>query len=223
MTRQAGLSSAASVASAIEADLSALSTRNTPNMRAVRRLYSSKLRPAAPELILGLAAVLCTGEDRWFGYELIAAHRAAFERLGPEEIEQLGQGINSWWTVDAFARILSGPAWRNGQAPDKLIFKWAHSPDRWWRRAALVSTVALNMPAQGGKGDVRRTLRICRVLANDNDDMVAKAMSWALRALVPHDRAAVSRFLEEYDGVLPALVKREVNNKLKTGLKTGRV
>ena len=49
--------------------------------------------------------------------------------------------------------------------------------------------------------------------------MVAKGMSWALRDLIAHDRAAVERFLRKHDHHLPALVKREVRNKLTTGRK----
>jgi 3-methyladenine DNA glycosylase AlkD len=150
---------------------------------------------------------------------LIRGHPAAFECLGPGELEQLGQGISHWWTVDAFARTLSGPAWLSGLISDELIQKWAGSSDRWWRRAALVSTVALNMRSQGGHGDVLRTLRVCHKLAGDQDDMVAKALSWALRELVPHDAGAVKEFLDEHDMVVAARVKREVNNKLGTGLK----
>ena len=57
------------------------------------------------------------------------------------------------------------------------------------------------------------------MLAADHDDMVVKGLSWALRELVPMDREAVVAFLEDYDGVLAARVKREVRNKLETGLK----
>ena len=49
--------------------------------------------------------------------------------------------------------------------------------------------------------------------------MVVKALSWALRALVVHDLGAVQAFLEEHDEQLAARVKREVRNKLTTGLK----
>jgi len=48
---------------------------------------------------------------------------------------------------------------------------------------------------------------------------VVKAMSWALRALVAHDPGALQSFLDDYEDVLAARVKREVNNKLRTGLK----
>ena len=52
--------------------------------------------------------------------------------------------------------------------------------------------------------------------------MVAKAMSWALRELIVHDRDAVEAFLASHDDVLSARVKREVHNKLQTGLKNPR-
>jgi 3-methyladenine DNA glycosylase AlkD len=54
---------------------------------------------------------------------------------------------------------------------------------------------------------------------DDRDDMVVKAMSWALRELVAHDPDAVRAFLSAHDDVLAARVKREVTNKLETGLK----
>ena len=220
MGQSTNLSDVIKVASAIDAEIKALSVRNTPNMRAIRRKYSRVLKQVSPDFVLRLARKLCkVGDYRWFAYELIQCHKATFARLDEAKLEDLGQGINSWWTVDAFARTLSGPAWLNGQVSDKLILKWARSKDRWWRRAALVTTVTLNVQSHGGTGDVSRTFRVCRLLADDHDDMVAKAMSWALRELVVHEAEAVQEFLDEYDQVLAARVKREVNNKLKTGLK----
>ncbi|MBN1559323.1 DNA alkylation repair protein [candidate division KSB1 bacterium] len=49
--------------------------------------------------------------------------------------------------------------------------------------------------------------------------MVIKALSWALRELIPHDREAVQSFLSENAHVLASRVKREVKNKLTTGVK----
>jgi 3-methyladenine DNA glycosylase AlkD len=108
---------------------------------------------------------------------LIRYHPSAFSTIGEKEVEAFGDGINSWGSVDQFARSLAGPAWLNGRIADGLIHKWASSEDRWWRRASLVSTVALNVRTHGGTGDTPRTLEICRLLVNDHDDMVVKAMS----------------------------------------------
>jgi 3-methyladenine DNA glycosylase AlkD len=56
---------------------------------------------------------------------------------------------------------------------------------------------------------------------DDRDDMVVKAMSWALRSLVGPDADAVRAFLSRHDGHLPSRVVREVTNKLTVGLKNG--
>jgi 3-methyladenine DNA glycosylase AlkD len=211
------------IAAAIDAEIRALPVQNTPSVRAIRRQYSRQLKQAEPAFILDLARELLKSYGyRSVPYELIQNHKAAFQSIGTVELEELGQGINSWWSVDSFARTLAGPAWLKGQIHDDVIRKWAESADRWWRRAALVSTVALNMRSHGGKGDVPRTLEICRLLAADHDDTVVKAMSWALRELVPHDPEAVRGFLSEYEDVLATRVKREVRNKLTTGLKNPR-
>lgn len=58
------------------------------------------------------------------------------------------------------------------------------------------------------------------MLVHDDDDMVVKALSWALREVVVHDPGAVRAFLREHENALAARVKREVTNKLTTGLKT---
>ena len=50
-------------------------------------------------------------------------------------------------------------------------------------------------------------------------DLVVKALSWALRELVVHDPLAVRVFLDGNEAVLAGRVKREVCNKLRTGLK----
>ena len=211
------------LASELDAEVRALPLQNSPSVRAIRRKYSRMLKIADPEFVIELVRELVHNYGyRGSAYELILFHKEAFRSLGEAELEDLGQGINSWWSVDSFARTLAGPAWRDGLVPDELIHRWARSEDRWWRRAALVSTVALNVRSRGGKGDVPRTLEVCRMLVDDHDDMVAKAMSWALRELVVHDPQAVREFLAEHDDVLAARVKREVTNKLTTGLKNPR-
>ena len=215
--------SPAELASAYAAEHRALAVHKTATERAICRKYSAFVRQSPPEYVLAFARLLLfTYAHRWQAYELVASHKAAFRSLGVDNLEEFGQGINSWWTVDAFARTLSGPAWRDGLVPDALIVKWAGSPDLWWRRAALVSTVAFNLRSQGGNGDVPRTLAICQLLAADHADMVVKGLSWALRELVYFDPQAVERFLKEYDPVLAGRVKREVGSKLRTGLKNKR-
>ena len=223
MTQQTVTAGAADIADRIVADIDALEIQNTPNIRAVRRRYSREIRGCQTGLVLDLAARLTeTRRLRWVAYELVRFHKATFQTLTEAGIERLGRGIDSWQSVDAFGCTLSGPAWRIGNLSDEAVHRWAASEDVWWRRAALVSTVGLNSRARGGTGDAARTLAVCRLLAHDHEDMIQKAMSWALRELVFHDREAVSEFLEDHQDTLAARVKREARNKLETGLKNPR-
>jgi len=215
--------SPAILASAFNAEHQALTIHKTDTERAICRKYSILVKQAPAEYVMAFGReLLFSFGFRWQAYELIAGHKAAFQSLDADGLEQLGQGINSWWATDSFARTLAGPAWRDGLVTDALIVKWAGSTDFWWRRASLVSTVAFNIRSQGGTGDVPRTLTICRLLAADHADMVVKALSWALRELVYFDPQVVEGFLKEYDQVLAGRVKREVGSKLKTGLKNPR-
>jgi 3-methyladenine DNA glycosylase AlkD len=63
---------------------------------------------------------------------------------------------------------------------------------------------------------------VCELLVDDRDDMVVKALSWALRKLSERDAPAVRRFLETRGDRLAARVRREVRHKLTTGLKSPR-
>lgn len=218
-------SEAQTLAAEIAARLQTLARPNTPNIRAVRREFSRRLAQAQPEFMLALAFELLRPKERlqrFLAYELLACHRAALQSLGKKEIEKLGRHLDSWGAIDMFACYLSGPAWRERQIPDALIVKWACSQDRWLRRAALVSTVALNRKALGGSGDAKRTLRICRLLVFERDDIVVKALSWALRELSKREAKAVRAFMLKYENALAPRVLREGRNKLKTGLKNPR-
>ncbi|HEV2579267.1 MAG TPA: DNA alkylation repair protein [Ktedonobacteraceae bacterium] len=210
-----------SLAAEIDARLQALPNPTTEPVRAVRREYSRRIAGASPQEVIALALRLLD-RHRFVAYELVCHHRTALRSLGERELELFGRDMASWEAVDTFACYLAGPAWRERQVPDALIEGWAHSADRWWRRAALVCTVPLNLTARGGRGDTARTLLICRLLIADRDDMVVKAMSWALRQLCTRDPQAVRDFLAEYNGRLAARVVREVQNKLTTGLKNPR-
>jgi hypothetical protein len=149
MSRAAQIDVSAPVAE-ISVGVSALTDRKTARVRTFRRAYSKRLAKAERQIVVSLALHLLKQPDflfRFIAYELITHHRAALRSLGPRDLERLGHGIASWYAVDAFALFLSGPAWREKQVADGVIHQWAKSTDRWWRRAALVSTVPLNNKA----------------------------------------------------------------------------
>jgi 3-methyladenine DNA glycosylase AlkD len=213
------------VAAEISAALAALPTRRVPAVRALRRDYSRRLKAAPPRAVVRAALRLLEGGDlteRYVAYELVLYHPAALASLTASDLHRFGRGMDRWEATDTFGCYLAGPAWREGQVPDALIARWARSRDLWWRRAALVSTVPLNLAARGARrptGDAARTLAICGLLVDDREDMVVKALSWALRELARRDPEAVRGFMQAHGTTLAARVRREVDNKLRTGLK----
>jgi len=211
----------------IDSRIRALPNLKAESVRSVRKEFSKRLANTSPQIMISLSLRLLHldrpgFEYRFVAYEVVSYHKAALRSLGEKELELLGQGMCRWGDVDTFACYLAGPAWREFQVPDELIHRWARSEDRWWRRAAIVCTVALNNKARGGSGDTTRTLEVCRILVSDRDDMVVKAMSWSLRELSRRDPDAVRTFLLEYKVMLAPRVVREVNTKLTTGLKNPR-
>jgi 3-methyladenine DNA glycosylase AlkD len=196
----------------------ALDAPSTAEIRRVRREWSRALSAWPGDDALAVALGLVS-RQRWVAYELVYHHGGARSLLDAATVEELGEGFAGWADVDSFGRYISGPAWQRGIVGDQVVEGWAVSSDRWWRRAALVSTVPLNLRAAGGTGDRDRTLAICSLLVDDRDDMVVKAMSWALRALVPWEPDAVRAFIADNDARVAARVRREVVNKLETGRK----
>jgi len=219
------INNVAIAAQEISSRLFALKSLTTESIRSMRREFSKRFAKSPPRFVVDVALVLLekhTIEHRFVAYELVCHHRAALASLTEKDLKQFGKGISSWSSVDMFACYLAGPAWRERQVPDRLIHNWAGSRDRWYRRTALVSTVPLNNKARGGRVDTARTLEVCRRLVDDRDDMVVKALSWALRELSKHDPQAVDQFLDDHKSELAARVVREVTNKLSTGLKNPR-
>lgn len=214
---------AARLAREIRSRLEEFPDANTPALRAIRREISSGIEDSSPEIVFQSALILLeerTDRTRFVVYEVIRYHKATFAMLDTPALLKLGSGLNSWSSVDCFALYLSGPVWREGRVADSVIFAWAHHPDRWLRRTALVSTVPLSR--DGLKENVRKVIHVCSRVIADRDDMVVKALSWALRELTKTHPKEVRRFLADHRKALAARVIREVENKLTTGLKTPR-
>jgi len=213
------------VVSQIETGVEGLRVMNAQNLRRLRRRFSRLVARANPEVVVGIGLRLVETPGfafRFLAYEMILMHKAALSSLGPKDVLHLGRGLDNWGAVDTFACYISGPAWRQNQLRDDLIHRWARSKDRWQRRAAVVSTVPLNNKARGGTGDPHRTLALCKLVVSDRDDMVVKALSWALRELSKRYPEVVRQFLSEHETELAPRVIREVRNKLSTGRKSGR-
>ena len=158
-------------------------------------------------------------ECQVLAYEFISSNKKIWEVLSREDIIDLGKNMDNWASVDTYSMYVAGQAWRRGIFDDAYFKNLLKSDDVWQRRIAVVSTVALNSKAQGGTGDVERTLDICKLVVEDYHDMIVKALSWALRELSKRYKEEVQDFIDRYDELLHKKVVREVTNKLVFGKK----
>jgi len=196
----------------------------SPALKELLKAWWVELKDWPPEKLVVLAKALVETrimECNHVAYELLWKNKNALRLLRLKDLEELGKNMDNWASTDAFSVMISGWVWRENQISDSDVLNWLNSENRWWRRTAVVSTVALNLRSRGGTGHSKRTLMICEKVVSDRDDMIVKALSWALRELSKSDKPAVEEFMEKYDSQLAGRVCREVYTKLETGRKNG--
>jgi len=160
-------------------------------------------------------------EAQILAYVLLWENKKALRDLTAEQVLALGAYLDNWASTDSYSIMIAGWHWREGTIPDSQITKWLKSKNIWQRRAAVVCTVPLNLRSRGGTGDAKRTLFICEKVLDDREDLIVKALSWALRELSKSNKQAVIEFLEKHGERVPSRVRREVTAKLGTGRKNG--
>ena len=195
-----------------------------PKMKNLIRIWWIDLKTWSPEKLIDLVKKLVSSrilECNMVAFELLWKNKNALKLLQLKDLKFLGQNMDNWVTTDTFSIMVSGFAWRENQIADTDILSWLNSENRWWRRAAVVSTVTLNLRSRGGTGDAKKTLMICEKVIEERDDMIVKALSWALRELSKSDKSAVQQFMKKYETKLAGRVRREVYTKLETGRKNG--
>jgi 3-methyladenine DNA glycosylase AlkD len=158
-------------------------------------------------------------ELQQIAFEYLQTEKNLYKSFTEEFIESIEKNLDNWISVDYFGAIVVGCAWRENIVSTKKIKKYLESNNFWIRRIAVIATVSLNQKARGGIGDSKRTLEICELVVDDHQEMIVKALSWALRELAKVDKEPVVEFVNENENRLHKRVLREVKNKLETGLK----
>ena len=122
--------------------------------------------------------------------------------------------IDTWDLVDLGAHQVVG-SWLVDKPRDPL---YALAQSSFWpeRRTAIVATAAFLRRQQ-----ITDTLRLARMLAADENDLVQKATGWMLRYAGDVDRAALLAFLDEEAATLPRLTLRAAIEKLDKPTRAG--
>lgn len=158
-------------------------------------------------------------ELQQIAFEYLKTEKNLYKSLTENFIDSIEKNLDNWISVDYFGLFVVGTAWRENIISTKKVKSYLKADNYWTRRIAVVATVSLNQKARGGLGDSRRTLEICTKVIDDHEEMIVKALSWALRELAKVDKEPVIDFINKYENRLHKKVLREVINKLETGLK----
>ena len=116
--------------------------------------------------------------------------------------------IDTWDLVDRSAPNVVGSYLFD--KPRKILYKLARSSRMAERRTAIVSTLYFI-----GKGDVEDALKLSGMLLEDSDDLIQKAVGWALRYAGDKDRQRLLSFLDQYAASMPRVTLRYATEHLE--------
>ena len=199
---------------------------SVPQRRAVAKAWVTQHRRDGAEEVLGLVESLMAGstyEEKTLGPLLLASHPAARQAVTPAQVSGWLGGLRGWAETDLLCQSLF-PA-------EQLLADWtrwdhtlaamtqAEQAER--RRASLVLLTG-PVRSDGDERLLSRSLANLQVLKADRDPLVSKAVSWLLRTLIARHRSALDAWMAANKGDLSAAIRREVETKLSTGLKSGR-
>lgn len=109
--------------------------------------------------------------------------------------------VNSWDLVDSSAhQIVGGFLFSRDRAP---LYTLARSSSLWARRVAIVATYHFIK-----KGDYRDVLALSKILINDKEPLIHKAVGWMLREAGNRNRETQTSFLRKYYIDMPRTMLR---------------
>jgi 3-methyladenine DNA glycosylase AlkD len=196
-----------------------------PRLREISRDWQRAHKKIAREDLVALVETLWDGEsreERVLALELLQRYKRWLPDLAWAHFERWRRGLDNWEVTDVLGVRILGP-WVLEDPDGRLDHLWALIADEdvWSRRLAVVATVWLNR----GRKDASFpafTLELIDRVKEERHPMITKAVSWALREMIKKHPDRVAAYLEENREVLAAHVVREVDNKLRTGLKSGK-
>lgn len=114
--------------------------------------------------------------------------------------------IDSWDLVDRAAPYVVGSyLFLRSRS---ILYKLARSKKMAERRTAIVSTLYFI-----GKGDIEEAFKIADLLLGDDQDLIHKAVGWALRFAGDKDRDRLESFLDQHAETMPRVTLRYATEK----------
>lgn len=111
------------------------------------------------------------------------------------------QHVNNWDLVDVSAPSLVGAYLMDKSR--KPLYRLVGSQNIWERRIAIVATQHFIR-----QNDFADTLKIAKMLLNDNEDLIHKAVGWMLREVGKRHQPMLEDFLQEHAATMPRTMLR---------------
>lgn len=144
-------------------------------------------------------------EERWCALQLLVRkfHKGTADEKKTiyDRYLQNTNHINNWDLVDCSAHKIIGPYLKNRNR--RPIYRLAKSRSLWERRIAIMSTFHFIRAY-----DFDDTLEISRMLLNDKEDLIHKAVGWMLREVGNRDQATEKQFLNKHYRKMPRTMLR---------------
>jgi 3-methyladenine DNA glycosylase AlkD len=174
-----------------------------------RSIYRARKDEWSIEDAMAFAGVLI--EDRHLeaksvGIEVVSRYRGTFTP-GLLPIWKRWFAANhsaNWATTDAICGLLIGPLLRHHPALAGQMQAWARDRNMWVRRASIVGLIQ-----RGRRGESLDLIYvIARRLHADEEDLIQKAVGWALREAGKTDMPRLERYLRTNGASIPRTTLR---------------
>jgi 3-methyladenine DNA glycosylase AlkD len=186
---------------------------------AIAKKHYDRVKSKTKEEIFGLCEALW--QSGYMEETFIACSWAYNKRKDfvPGDIRLFGQWIskyiNNWASCDTFCNHTVGFLVEKNPVLLKDLKKWAHSPNRWMKRAAAVSLIV-----PGRKGlFLDDILEIADTLLTDPDDMVQKGYGWMLKVAANKHEQEVFKYVMKNKRAMPRTALRYAIEKMPVGLR----
>ncbi|MCE5300975.1 MAG: DNA alkylation repair protein [Spirochaetia bacterium] len=186
--------------------------------RVAKEEYSAVKNSDMKELLAVCGELMASGyiEERFVADDWLEWRSKDFTERDFKFLEKcVHEYVSNWAECDTLCNHAVGSFVMKYPVYIKKLKKWAHSKNRWTRRAACVSLI---IPARRGMflSDI---FGIADIVRDDTDDMVQKGYGWMLKEASKQHQKEVFDYVMKHRAAMPRTALRYAIEKMPDNLK----